>query len=260
MLEKADKADGLIVRVLPLGNVKWTESKSQAHDIDAFSNNYAGLPIQKLARYLHSHSEEDVVELYKSDIELLADRIPVKEDFRERVAKSVALLSLTTTLAEKALRIKFHKERIIEFFLDNIADASPKTEAEKAFEYIVNKYYENLGKFIKNGDNENDVFTIARKDCFGIFWYGYSRKSFNYGETVDLLVIVKNIFLEWMEKGGFSNINNILREWKENGLLCWQKSDQYYTQQRLKKGEPLTLCIRLVLKNDTYSNKSIVKK
>lgn len=260
ILEKADKTDGLIVRVIPLGNVKWTESKSQAHDVDAFSYNYAGMPIQKLAKYLYTHEEADVVELYKSDIELLADRIPVKEDFRERVAKSVSILSLTSLLAEKALRIKFHKEKIIEFFLDNIADASPQTEAEKAFEYIVNKYYENLGKFIKTGDNENDIFTIARKECFGIIWYGYSRKSFNHGEAVDLLVIVKNIFLEWMEKGGFSNVNNILREWKENGIICWQKKDQYYSQQRLKKEEPLTLCIRLVLNNDTYSKKSANKK
>lgn len=98
MLDKADKADGLIVRVIPLSNVKWTENKSQAHNVDAFSCKYAGLPIQKLARYICSQSSEEIAALYKYDIDLLADKIPVKEEFRDRIAKFVALLSLTTTL------------------------------------------------------------------------------------------------------------------------------------------------------------------
>lgn len=260
MLDKADKADGLIVRVIPLSNVNWTENRSQAHLVEAFSKNYAGLPIQKLAKYICSQSSEEILALYKSDIELLIDDIPVEAEFKERIAKSAALLLLTAQLAEEALRIKFHKDDIIEFFLNNIGDNSPTNEAKKAFEYIVNKYYENLGKFVKKDDTENNIFMNTRKDCFGLVWHNYSRKSFDNGKEIDLLIIVKHIFLGWLEKGGFSNINNILREWRENGIICWQKKDQYYSQQRLKKEEPYTMCIRLVLNNDTYSVKSANKK
>lgn len=258
ILEKADKADGLLVRVIPLSNIKWTYSKSQAHNVEAFSHNYAGLPIAKLAEYIYSQSPNEIITKYKSHIDLLADNIPVKIEFKERVAKSAAILSLTATLAEQALKVKFHKDAAIEFILTGLENNNPHSEAERAYEYIVNKYYENLGKYIKESNTENDIFTSIRKDCFGMIQHNYSRKSFNNGEEADLLIIIKHIFLDWMEKGGFFNVNNILREWKENGTLCWQKKDQYYSQQTLKEGEPKTMCIRLVLNLNTrakYSEK-----
>lgn len=247
LLSKADTADGLLVRVIPLCNIKWTKNAEQAHKVEEFSAKYAGLPIWHLAKYIYSiHNSNNIINTYKYEINRLTEVIPLDDEYKERTAKSIAILSLTTLLTEKALKIKFHKNEILEFFLNSIETSSPETESERAFEYILNKYHENASKFIHTSRGNTGLFEGVPKDCFGKVRLNYSKKSFRNGQSVDLLIILREVFIEWLNQGGFTNHDNILREWANDELICRQKEDRFYSGLILKKGAPPSICIRIV--------------
>lgn len=148
LLSKTKKADGLSVRVIPFNNVKWTTDQNQAHQVEEFSINYAGLSVWELAKHIISMDTKDVVDLYKAEITQLTNRIPTDPCYQERIAKSVAVLTVTAKLAAEALNIKFHGKEILDFVLDNIQNGARENEAENAFNFIINKYYENSSKFL----------------------------------------------------------------------------------------------------------------
>ncbi|MCM1165941.1 MAG: DUF927 domain-containing protein [Lachnospiraceae bacterium] len=244
LLSKASEAGGLSSRVVPLSNVQWTESAEQAHGVEAFSKSYAGLPITYLADYMLSLAPEDVANLYQTEVSSLVGRINIDDKIRERVAKSVAVIAVTATLAEQALNIKFHKEDVIRFFLKNISCNLPENEAARALDYIINKYSENRGKFLSPPTNSDDSnYDAARRDCWGIFERNQPKNG--QGRFTCLLTITQNKFLEWLNDGGFSNHDTILRRWRDDGVLRCQKKDRFYSKIVFEKGGAPVKCIRI---------------
>ena len=75
-MSKTKKADVLSVRVIPFNNVKWTTDQNQAHQVEEFSINYAGLSVWELAKHIIPMDTKDVVDLYKAEITQLTNRIP----------------------------------------------------------------------------------------------------------------------------------------------------------------------------------------
>lgn len=253
LLSRADKADGLLVRVVPFNNVKWTRDKDQAHHVEMFSAKYAGLPIQELAKYLHVLSPKKIIDIYKSEITALTSKIPLDQDYQERVAKSVAVLTTTAKLAAEALKIKFHENEILGFFLDNIKGSIPENEAKCAFDYITNKCCENLSKFPDyQVTHDKSNYAVAKKDCWGSIRRNYSRKDGTSEFITDLLFIVKDKFIQWMTEGGFTNVENILREWRDLRVLSPLKSDRFYSDVRLQNSAPKTKCICIDMNNGIY--------
>lgn len=254
LLSKAKKAEGLSVRVIPFNNVKWTADQGQAHQVEEFSYKYAGLPLWELAKHIISIDSKGIIDLYKSEVQALTSRIPIDPCYQERVAKSIAVFTVTAKLAANALNIKFHENEILDFFLENLKGGISENESRSAFDFITNKCYENLSKFPDyQTTHDKSNYTVAKKDCWGSIRRDYSRKDGKSEPNTDLLIIVKDKFIQWMNEGGFTNVENILREWKSLGVILTQKSDHYYSYVVLQNGNPKTSCIRIILNNNAYS-------
>jgi len=209
LLSSFGKADGLLMRIISFSNVKWTESAKQAHDVEAFSIKYAGLPIEKFATYLHSLKSDYVIKKYKSLVRSLTPNIPLPDSLKERMAKTVAVIMTTAELAEAALNIQFHKKEIRGFVLDNIGSNTPECEAETAFEDIVNKFSQNAGRFTAP-PVDNKYRTPIYRDCWGNIRHGVKIQDGEKVTEADLLIITKDIFLSWMDECGYTNVENIL--------------------------------------------------
>lgn len=249
LLSNASNADGLIMRVIPFNNVKWTKSAEQAHQIEAFSGKYAGLPILHFAKYLLELIPDDVISLYFSHVSTLTEKIPLSSCYQERLAKSVAILKLTAEIAEKALEIEIQVSSIIDFVLDSLSHNVPLNEAHKAFDYIVNMWQMNKSKFAAiTGDNSQQKV----EDCWGNFRCGYGHKDKNGASTVsDLLTITEKKFKEWMSAGNFST-ENVLSEWRDKSVIYCTKPDRFFDLATLQSKTPRTKCIRMILNNGVY--------
>lgn len=253
LLSGVRKADGLLMRIIPFSNVKWTESGAQADAVKEFAAKYSGLPIMEFAKYLYALPSSYVIKRYNAAIATLAPQISLFENLQERMAKLVALITVTAELAEKPLGISFHSKEIQKFVLDNIGGNTPECEAETAFEDIVNKFSQNAGRFTAP-PVDNKYRTPIYRDCWGNIRHGVKIQDGEKVTEADLLIITKDIFLSWMDECGYTNVENILREWKNKGIILQQKPDRYYSKVVLQKGCPQINCIRIILNNGDYKD------
>ncbi|MGN0679707.1 MAG: DUF927 domain-containing protein [Oscillospiraceae bacterium] len=272
LLSRASKADGLLMRVLTFDNVKWTADAAQANEVKNFSDRYAGLPIVRFAKYLLTLNEPEVAEMLTDEVKKLKSLIPLEECYRERVAKMVATITITARIASKALQIDLHEKEILEFVLKNIGNNTCEGEAASAYEYILNKYQTNASKFgepPKNHYAKHEKYYLKNCDCWGYVRRDY-LKTTDGGIQVnaDLLVISKAVFQKWLKEGDFTNESNILRKWRDNGLIKIQKKGHFYCKLLLQSGGSSTSCIQIVLnedggeyvKNDIYLFSELIKK
>lgn len=251
-------ADGVFMRVIPFNNVSWTSSAAQAHAVEAFSTNYAGIGNIVFAEYLARASPNDVIDLYLQNTSSLTTKIPVADCYKERMAKSVSVLVTTAELASKALGIQLNKQKILDFVLENIGGNVPENEAQKAFSFILNKFHINSSKFapapLPNSINTDNI--VMRSDVWGTIRSVSQRYNKGQEAMTDELVIVKEIFLNWMADGNFDNVENILREWKKLNILHLQKPDRYYSNIVLQNGKPKTVCLRIYINNGVYPSQT----
>lgn len=258
LLKYAAKADGLQMRVISFPNVQWTKSAEQAHDVSAFSKKYAGLPVMEFAKYLYMQDCNAILDEYGNKISSLTSEIPLKPCYRERIAKSVAVLILTSELAEKAFDITFSQDKIKSLVLNNIAMSNKESEARIAYDYVVNLCEINASKFPKYSTNPDEL-TKRQYDCWGsiknrhIYYNSEGKKN-----VVDLLIIREPIFKKWLKDGEFSE-DNVLAEWKKNGVLYHTKADHYYNVVSVQVGRPKTKCIRLVLNSEAYGETKLLE-
>lgn len=249
LLSNASNADGLIMRVIPFNNVKWTNSAEQAHQIEAFSGKYAGLPILHFAKYLLELIPDGVISLYFSHVSSLTKRIPMPSCYQERLAKSVAVMAITAEMAEKALKVKMQVNSIIDFVLDSLRHNVPLSEAQKAFEYVSSMWIMNKSKFAEvNGDGSKDKIN----DCWGNYRSSYIHKN-KHGESVEseLLTITEVRFKEWMLSGKFST-ENVLIEWRDKGVIYCTKPDRFFDIVSVQPKSGRAKCIRIILNNGVY--------
>lgn len=258
LLSKANKADGLQMRVLPFDNVQWTTSAEQAHEVELFSVKHAGLPIMCFAEYLLSLTPSDVADEYKKEVQKIEPMIPLAQCYQERVAKSVAIITVTAKLASEALGIELHEQEILDFVLNNIGENTVEGEAASAYDYIVSKYHNHASKFgdpPKHHFSRSENILIKNCDCWGYIRRDYQRMT-DGGTKVsaDLLVISANIFKRWLKDGGFDNEDNILRKWRDDGLIKIQKPKHFYSRLLLQTGGTPMKCLQIVLADTTISS------
>ncbi len=260
-----ERADGLMVRVVSFNNVQWTKSAKQAAQVRAFSEKYAGLPIMALAHYLQKKSPDEIVAMYNDEVSSLTSKIPLQPCYQERMVKAVAALSVTPKLAKDALKIDLDINEILKFVLENVSGNSRECEAESAFHYVLNMYHQNASKF---GDEPIPIADASRanigtrRSTWGFMKYKYFYNQVRGKKTSKMkssksvgaceLVITKNTFEDWMETGGYVNVRNILREWKNKGVLKQQKSEHYYCDYKLFTSGSKTKCICLLINNGVY--------
>lgn len=258
LLKYAAKADGLQMRVISFPNVQWTQSAEQAHAVSAFSKKYAGLPVMEFARYLYKLDPNAVLAEYEQKISSLTNEIPIKPCYKERMAKSVAMLMMTSELSAKAFDVTFSHDKIKSLVLENIAMSNKESEARIAYDFVLNQCEINASKFPKFSSDPDDL-TKRLYDCWGSIQNRQIHSDMENKKVVtDLLIIREPIFKRWLKDGDFSE-DNVLSEWKKNGVLYSTKPDHYYNVVSVQKGRPKTKCIRIVLNNEAYGETKLLE-
>lgn len=217
MFDEYSTADGLKVRVLNFGNVVWTKNPEQAHKVDCFSRTHCGKPLELLVDHLLTLNPDDVVKRHDELIEKLIPDILTEARYKERVATMVATLLLTGELFQECLGIELNLGEIKRILLRAVEENTPDAEAKKAYEYILQCFQRNRNKFAcKKGKETISTSLSLPPKRFGVVTYKILKDNgVDKEEIIDSIWIMDSVFAEWMKDGHYSNVDNILREWRD---------------------------------------------
>ena len=230
VLNLSDENTGLLVRVLEIENVVWTQNAQSADSIkNTIYNNYGWL-IPKLAEEIlkfEENGEDEIYTVYKDWHDHLVERAKDQGNyngFTDRACKQYALIMLSASLIQRVMGIELNEDGIVEFIEEHspVKDMDKMDIGSRALIYLkqyITKYY---SQFVLPDDDSS----YAPQKCLGrignkglsIMKNGASYKKCLYMADVTL----ENILRE----GRFPDKKVILKKWKESGILKCEK-DRY---------------------------------
>lgn len=249
IFDTSTTADGLKVRVLNFGSITWTDSAEQAHEVDKFSRKYCALPIHLLADYLLTLDSSSVLERYHKLLDNLIPELETDQRYKERTAQMVAVLMLTGDLFQECFSVELDTVSIKKIILDSVRLNTPEAEALRAYEHIMqmvqlnrNKFSNRLGKKTKDPNLRqpyiNYIGVVLDKDL--------SVSGLERHKQSSKLILTCKIFETWMEDGNYSNIDNILHEWRDKyNVLIAKDKTRFKVKSRINDGDPPVECIAL---------------
>lgn len=230
VLNLSDDNTGLLVRVLEIENVVWTQDAQSADLIkNTIYNNYGWL-IPKLAEEIlkyEENGEDEIYTVYKKWHDYLVKRAKAQgnyNSFTDRACKQYALIMLSASLIQMVMGIELNEDGIVEFIEEHspVKDMDKMDIGSRALIYLmqyITKYY---SQFVLPDDD----CRYTPQKCLGrienkrlsIMKNGASYKKCLYMADVTL----ENILRE----GRFPDKKVILKRWKESGILKCEK-DRY---------------------------------
>ena len=256
LLDSRSAPKGAEIRVMSFPYVKWTKNERQAESVEKFSKKYSGLGIKLLAEDI-INEEKDFNLLYEKYANELKESVPVEKAYKARVAKHIAILKLTAELASHAFGISFNTKKIIDFIYDNLKKQGEITVWKEAYEYIVGCIYKNLRNFISDcpepcmhhiSGHSGATFAakVPHMNTYGYIKYTDDDEDYY---LADCCVVTTTIFNSWMEKGKFTDITAILREWREHNLLKTKDKTHLKSKKIISPSGSFVSCYVINLEN-----------
>lgn len=227
LLSVADENSGLLVRILEVENVTWTKSAQSADNIKSVTSSNYGWLVPKLAKYILSLSESDVVSMYwrwhKQLVQSAEDK-GIYNNLTERACKQYALIMLSAELIQEVLGIELHLDDIVSF----IQEHSPVSEntqvdiGERALIYLMQYLTKYYSQFIWSEDGD----TFVPSKCLGRIKKSRRKRLGNGTVSEERLLITEETLQNILWEGKFPDMKVILKRWKELGYLQCEK-DRY---------------------------------
>lgn len=229
LLNCADGNTGLLVRVLEVENVVWTQDAKSADSIRNICYNNYGWLIPKLAEEIlafDSSEDNQILTVYEEWYEYLLERAQNQGNYNsltERACKQYALIMLSASLIQRVMDIELHEDELVAF----IEEHSPVKEADRAdigsraliflMQYIT-KYYT---QFVLPDDG-----SFTPQNCLGKI-QNVRTSTLKNGNPYRKRLYVSDVILEKiLREGNFPDKKVILKRWKELGILKSEK-DRY---------------------------------
>ena len=226
LIEKArNKNSGVNVRVCEI-STQFTKSAEQAEAIVEVCYANYGHAATRFARYIVENLRyQDVADLRKENlVEYAAALVAAgsKSETPRRLAEFGAILLTVLDIAEPALGVKFNRDGIIQFLVDQQVQHDANTDigarAHASLQGFVNA---NIANFITDGDN---VWSKSIP-CYG-------RVETKNGvlevsiETSEFDTIIRKL--------GYSNPNLIVKKLKAKGLMSYEAGKNYRKRTLIK--------------------------
>lgn len=266
MLNDGKPPDGMSVRVLNFGNLDWTESPEQCRELERFTRDHCGLPIELLAEYMLSLNSKDILYRYQQVIDNLIPALKTNESYKDRTAKMVAILILTGELFQECCQVQFSMTAVRDILLDIVEKNTPEAESLRAYEDIRQMVEKNLSKFeTKEGDDVTGM-TLLHRSHYGFIQYvdvhlcGRRDRSYTPKEAYAVFIL-RSVFDEWMKMLGYSNVENILHEWRDvYEILMVKDNTRINYHKRISDGITSNKCIALKFPVEGYVTKEVIEQ
>lgn len=269
MLSGSSQNAGLRVRLLQLSASKWTDDARNADAIKSCVKNNYGFAAPMIAEYLLQSSIDDLMACYEYYKKLYIASTAVKDNFTSRVAANYALILLSAEVAKVALGIDIEPQNILDFILENeIENYVEKSLGKKAYDALLeivnthpekfgyeNKYFENVSDQYSNKPKPGYISKDPAFETWGKIEYLLSPDIAKYQAagkiyTDEKIVIAYEKFVELMSIEGFTNCDDILKEWRDNGQLEHESDRPHYRQKIREDGQRIKTVNVFVIKTD----------
>lgn len=233
LLNLSDDNTGLLVRVLEIENVVWTQDAQSSDSIkNTIYNNYGWL-IPKLAEVIlkyEDNGEDEIDAMYKEWHEYLVQRAKDQGNYNgltERVCKQYALIMLSVGFIQYVMGIKLHEDEIVEFIEEHnpVKDMGKADIGSRALIYLmqyITKYYT---QFVLS----DDACCNTPQKCLGRIENKRLSIMKNGASYKKRLYMTKATLTDILREGRFPDKKVILKKWKESGILKCEK-DRYSSQ------------------------------
>ena len=208
---------GLLMRVLEIGDLTWTNSGSHADRIKhGVTKNY-GLVGPLFVDQLIKEGTEKIIKQWSKEQQKIFEYTDEDDRFQHRMASKLAIITTTATLINKYFDFDLDVDAILDLLFEAEKSRLPNRDlANRAYDYLL------------------EQVSIASRKNFTNYYSGHvgeiegAKYSDLWGEKImkngkNEIVIFPSIFKKLMDEGGFEEPKSILRKWKEQGILDSEK-------------------------------------
>lgn len=214
---KSNNNIGLLMRVIEIGDLVWTNSGAHADRIKhGVTKNY-GLVGPVFAEQLITFGKDEIIKLWAKMQQKIFNQAKEDDRFQHRMANKLAIITVTARLVNECFDIDLDVDEILELLFEAEKSRLPNRDlAGRAYYYLMEQvaiasrknFTSDYGRHV--GEFEGSKYA----DLWG-------QKIIKNGE--DELVIFPSIFEKLMDQGGFEEPQSILRKWKKQGVLDAEK-------------------------------------
>lgn len=218
-----DNRKGKFVRNIEFEFPYFTKSAEEATEIkEKLDKNY-GVVAEPFANALYNCNNTELVESYKLCKQELFEASTVEDGLSDRIISNLACILLSAKIAQSNLKIDINIGEILNV-LANVHDEGVlgRQALPTPLEYIQSFVAKNVQNFINiyiynsvTGD-EDEIKTMTKSPIYGNYVHDdknqHHRIEFNRQDIGKVLI-----------DGGYPNVDSILREWKEKGLILCDK-------------------------------------
>ena len=252
------------MRVLSFDNEKWTTSSKQADEIKQFSHKYSGLPITLLAEYISHTNPMLITRAFSVIVYVIAKKLRIPAKYRERKAKSVAVIMLTALLAQRAFGVKIDIKNLENFIISSVNRTCCEEMWRVAYWDFVQYVAMNNSLFTKkNADpfvkkdfvlhTTNGQHFLSAEEVSAIGFLCYPSNGNGKAYAVG---ITEAAFSKWFDVNGFKNKEETLRQWRDTLkvlILPKGKEDRFKVNNIITEHGAEVPCYHILFVNESDS-------
>ncbi|RCW58580.1 DUF927 domain-containing protein [Halanaerobium sp. ST460_2HS_T2] len=214
---KSNNNIGLLMRVIEIGDITWTNSGAHADRIKhGVTANY-GLVGPLFAEDLIVTGKEEIINLWSDEQQKIFDYADEDDRFQHRMANKLAIITTTAILVNECFEIELDVDAILDLLFEAEKTRLPDRDLSgRAYDYLM----EQVAIASRKNFNSDYGGHIGKMEGanYSEFW---GKKIMKNGKNE--LVIFPSIFEKLMNDGGFEEPQSILRKWKEQDVLNAEK-------------------------------------
>lgn len=269
LIDNSNQNDGIRVRLIEIGDVKWTKSAEHSDKIKQGARENYGHGTLVVAEELLKIGDEILKEellKYKEKAKDKLEKDNKCNNFTDRILDTYSTVMVGISILENNLKLGFHIDEISKFLLKHLVKDN-RTLADRAYDYILEYVEGNNTKFNRKVylesfrthtfiEAKNNYKTLGIIEDIDVV----NKKDKETGKKEKIvekeIVILENEFSKILKEGGFNNPKGILKEFKEKGLLNCE-SDRYTRKRKITEGGNVVRVIVIKVKTPYVENEEI---
>ena len=268
LLTLIDNTDGILIRILSIGDDSFTQSAEEARAVEEFCRSYHGLPIQLFSQALFRQNKDEMINVFRKLTDKAKEKLTLNNNLKERAARIVAVYKITATIAKQELGIPIDVKWIGQFLLRNLNQSTNRDSLDEIYDYFL-EYVENNKDLFHSGSPKNrKIYPDTLREAYmpatpyhdSKKKVGYITYTINSGVFVpEYIVISQNRFDSWIKdiKGTGFDISKLLKRWSADDILVKVKGDRYVRAYKINESGSKINCYKIRSRPDILKRDSL---